>query len=173
MESSEREFVYDPGHLPPRDRIGLWLCRLLWLPWAAKPIGYLIKRRLGIPQGSSIEPGFRYIVGRLKLKGPCALCDTFFVDYAPVELGENVAFSFQNMVLTSTHNPLNFQQVVARPVVIEDNVWVTSRVIILGGVRIGRNSIIGAGSVVTYDIPPNVFAAGNPCRVVKEIRRNG
>lgn len=55
------------------------------------------------------------------------------------------------------------------PVVIEDYVWIGGGVSILGGVTIGKNSIIGAGSVVTRDIPANVIAVGNPCRVLREL----
>ena len=57
----------------------------------------------------------------------------------------------------------------SRPIVIGDNVWIGGHVAILGGVTIGENSIIGAGSVVTRDIPANVIAAGNPCRVLREL----
>ena len=55
------------------------------------------------------------------------------------------------------------------PVSIGDNVWIGSRVIILQGVTIGANSVVGAGSVVTRDIPPSVFAAGSPARVIAPI----
>lgn len=55
------------------------------------------------------------------------------------------------------------------PVVIKDNVWIGGGVSILGGVTIGENSIIGAGSVVTHDIPANVIAVGNPCRILREL----
>ncbi len=55
------------------------------------------------------------------------------------------------------------------PVTIEDNVWICGSVSVLGGVTIGKNSVIGAGSVVTRDIPANVLAAGNPCRVIREL----
>ena len=57
----------------------------------------------------------------------------------------------------------------AKPVTIADNVWIGARVTILPGVKIGEGSVIGAGSVVTKNIPDNVIAAGSPCRV---IRRN-
>lgn len=56
-----------------------------------------------------------------------------------------------------------------RPVVIEDDVWIGSRSIILKGVRIGRGVVIGAGSVVTSDVPPGSVACGNPARVVKRL----
>lgn len=55
------------------------------------------------------------------------------------------------------------------PVKIEDNVWIGSGVIILPGVTIGKNSVVGAGSIVTKSIPENVVAVGNPCRVLREI----
>ena len=57
-----------------------------------------------------------------------------------------------------------------KPVVIGENVWIGSGAIILPGVTIGDNSIVGAGSVVTRDIPANVVAVGNPCRVLREIK---
>ena len=55
------------------------------------------------------------------------------------------------------------------PVTIKDGVWIGAGAIILPGVTIGENSVIGAGSVVTKDIPPNVVAVGCPCRVLREI----
>lgn len=57
----------------------------------------------------------------------------------------------------------------AKPVIIEDSVWVGIGVIILKGVTIGSGSVIGAGSVVAKDIPSNVIAAGNPCKVIKQL----
>ena len=57
----------------------------------------------------------------------------------------------------------------ARPITIGDNVWLASNVVICGGVTIGDDCVIGAGSVVTKDIPARVFAAGNPCRVIRPL----
>ena len=57
----------------------------------------------------------------------------------------------------------------AHPIVIEDYVWIGAGVHFMGGVTIGRNSVIGAGSVVTKDVPDNVIAAGVPCKVIREI----
>lgn len=57
----------------------------------------------------------------------------------------------------------------AKPVVIEDGVWIDGNSIILPGIKIGANSVIGAGSVVTKGIPANVVAVGNPCKVIKSI----
>ncbi len=55
------------------------------------------------------------------------------------------------------------------PIVVEDDVWIGGNVIVLSGVTIGARSMIGAGSVVTKSIPPDVFAAGNPCRVIRPL----
>lgn len=58
------------------------------------------------------------------------------------------------------------------PITIEDNVWIGANTIVLKGVTIGRNTLIGAGSVVTKSIPANVLAAGNPCRVIRDLKDN-
>ncbi len=60
----------------------------------------------------------------------------------------------------------------AKPVVIEDGCWICANVTILPGVTIGKNCVIGAGSVVTRSIPANSFAAGNPCRVIRTLTEN-
>lgn len=57
----------------------------------------------------------------------------------------------------------------AKPVIIENDVWLCANVTIIGGVTIGEGSVIGAGSVVTKSIPPFTFAAGNPCKVIRAI----
>ena len=117
----------------------------------------------------------------------------FFCDYGSnIELGERVFFNFNCIVLdvclvrigsfslfgpavqiyTPMH-PLNAElrrrEEFGKPVEIGSDVWVGGGAIILPGVRIGSGAVIGAGSVVTRDIPENVFAAGNPCRVIREI----
>ena len=118
-----------------------------------------------------IAPGFRCLYGNIVCDSEVALHDTVFVDYANVYLGKGVSFSFQNMVITSTHDLCDMKTVLASEIIIGENVWITSRVVILPGVRIGRNSVIGAGSVVSRDIPPNVFAVGIPAKPIKTIDR--
>jgi len=59
----------------------------------------------------------------------------------------------------------------AKPIVIKDGCWLASNVTVCGGVTIGKNCVIGAGSVVTRDIPDGVLAAGNPCRVIRPITK--
>jgi acetyltransferase-like isoleucine patch superfamily enzyme len=57
----------------------------------------------------------------------------------------------------------------SQPIVLEDNVWLAARVIVLPGVTIGCNSVVGAGSVVTHDVPPNVLSAGVPAKVIRSL----
>jgi maltose O-acetyltransferase len=117
----------------------------------------------------------------------------FFCDYgANIELGERVFFNFNCVVLdvcrvrigdfslfgpavqiyTPMH-PFNAElrrrEEYGKPVEIGSDVWVGGGAIILPGVRIGSRAVIGAGSVVTRDVPDGVFAAGNPCRVIRTI----
>lgn len=117
----------------------------------------------------------------------------FYCDYgANIYLGERVFFNFNCIVLdvcevrvgnftlfgpavqiyTATH-PMNAAlrrtQESGKPIAIGDDVWVGGGAMLCPGITIGSRSVIGAGSVVTRDIPAGVFAAGNPCRVIREI----
>ena len=117
----------------------------------------------------------------------------FFCDYGSnIELGERVFFNFNCVVLdvcririgsfalfgpavqiyTPMH-PMNAElrrkQECGKPIDIGSDVWVGGGAIILPGVTIGSRAVIGAGSVVSRDVPEGVFAAGNPCRVIREI----
>jgi maltose O-acetyltransferase len=95
------------------------------------------------------------------------------LDVCPVKIGDFTLFGPGVQILTPMH-PLNAelrrQQEFGKPISIGSDVWVGGGALILPGVHIGSRSIIGAGSVVTKDIPDDVFAAGNPCRVLREIR---
>lgn len=99
--------------------------------------------------------------------------DCIILDCAPVKIGKNVLIAPNVRIFTATHpiDPrLRLQGVeFAKPVTIEDNVWIGGGTIINPGVTIGENSVIGSGSVVTKSIPPSVVAAGNPCKVIKNI----
>ena len=89
-----------------------------------------------------------------------------------VEIGDFTLFGPAVQIYTATH-PLNAdlrrKQEFARPIEIGSDVWIGGGAVICPGVKIGSKSVIGAGSVVTRDIPDGVFAAGNPCRVIREI----
>ena len=104
------------------------------------------------------------------------------LDTCPVKIGNNVFIGTGVSIVTPLH-PLRYQerniyfcekgyftdQEYGKPIVIEDNCWIASNVTICGGVIIGEGSVIGAGSVVTKSIPKNSLAAGNPCKVIREI----
>jgi maltose O-acetyltransferase len=95
------------------------------------------------------------------------------LDVAPVTIGSNVMFGPAVQIYTATH-PLNAAERRAGlefglPISIGDDVWVGGGAIICPGVNIGARAVIGAGSVVTKDIPADVLAVGNPCRVVRTI----
>ena len=86
-----------------------------------------------------------------------------------VHTGANVMIIAFNHAFDTREKPTIKQDYYDASVIIEDDVWIGAGTIILKGVRIGRGSVIGAGSVVTRDIPPYSLAAGNPCRVIRKI----
>ena len=95
------------------------------------------------------------------------------LDCAPVTIGENVMFGPNVAIYTAGH-PIHHEirntgLEYALPVTIGDNVWVGGNTVINPNVNIGNNTVIGSGSVVTKDIPSNVIAVGNPCKVLREI----
>lgn len=98
------------------------------------------------------------------------------LDEARVTIGDDCFIGPNVSIYTACHStdPVerNARQEWALPVTIGDNVWIGGSVTILPGVTIGNNVTIGAGSVVVRDIPSDVVAVGNPCRVVKSIRRH-
>lgn len=95
------------------------------------------------------------------------------LDGAPVTFGDNV-FIAPNCVISTAGHAIDSEQrsrglEIARPIRVGNNVWIGANVSILPGVTIGDNTIIGAGSVVNKDIPADVIAVGNPCRVIRKI----
>lgn len=97
-----------------------------------------------------------------------------FVDDGKITIGEKVMLGPAVTIATAGHpiNPSMREYMYAALVVIEDNCWIGAGSIICPGVTIGKNSVIGAGSVVTKDIPANSVAAGNPCRVLRKINEH-
>ena len=94
------------------------------------------------------------------------------LDVCEVTIGDHVLFGPAVQVYTATHplDPvLRRTQESGKPIAIGSDVWIGGGAILCPGVRIGSRSVIGAGSVVTRDIPEGVFAAGNPCRVIRAI----
>jgi len=95
------------------------------------------------------------------------------VDDCEIFIGDNVMFG-PNVTISAGTHPIhpNLRRKKAQynvPIYIEDNVWIGAQSVVLPGVHIGENTVIGAGSVVTKSIPANVVAVGNPCRAIREI----
>jgi maltose O-acetyltransferase len=94
------------------------------------------------------------------------------LDVCPVRIGDFTLFGPAVQIYTALHPleaKLRRSRELGKPVEIGADVWVGGGAIILPGVRIGSRAVVGAGSVVTRDIPDDMFAAGNPCRVVRPI----
>ncbi|MBO9659276.1 MAG: sugar O-acetyltransferase [Chitinophagaceae bacterium] len=95
------------------------------------------------------------------------------LDEAKVTIGDNVLVG-PNVSIYTVNHAVNIEKrnagiEYAKTVSIGNNVWIGGNVVILQGVTIGDNSIVGAGSVVTKSVPANVLAAGNPCKVIREL----
>lgn len=98
------------------------------------------------------------------------------LDVMQVTIGSRTLFGPNVQLYTATH-PMNPQERAsglefAKPISIGEDVWVGGSVVVCPGVTIGDRSVIGAGSVVTKDIPADVFAAGNPCRIIRPLEKD-
>ena len=99
--------------------------------------------------------------------------DCIMLNNAMVKLGDNVLVGPKVSFYTAMH-PIDAKQreqwlVYAKPITVEDNVWIGGSATILGGVTIGKNAIVGAGAVVTKDVEPNTIVVGNPAIVLRKI----
>nr|WP_278474398.1 sugar O-acetyltransferase [Megamonas funiformis] len=99
--------------------------------------------------------------------------DCIMLNNAMVKLGDNVLVGPKVSFYTAMH-PIDAKQreqwlVYAKPIIVEDNVWIGGSATILGGVTIGKNAIVGSGAVVTKDVEPNTIVVGNPARVLRKI----
>jgi len=136
----------------------------------------ILKRLLGKTKDKYfIEPPFRCDYGYNIEIGEnfYSNYNLIILDCAPVKIGDNVLIGPNVSIYTAGH-PLHYEirnqeYEYAFPVIIGDNVWIGGNVVINPGVSIGENSVIGSGSVVTKDIPKNVIAIGNPCKVLRVI----
>lgn len=129
----------------------------------------------GMGENVNFEPDFRCEFGSNIFIGNnfFANFDCVILDCNRIVIGDNVLFGPRVGLYAGNHATHPEDRVAggcySKPITIGDNVWVGAGVHIMGGVTIGRNSIIGAGCVVTKDIPENVIAAGVPCRMIREI----
>ena len=125
--------------------------------------------------GSEIRPPFRCDYGYQTFVGARTFANFGLVslDVATVTIGDDVQIGPNVQLLTPTHpvepGPRRDKWEAARPIVVGDNVWLGGGVIVCPGVTIGENTVVGAGAVVTRDLPANVVAVGNPARVIRKL----
>ena len=140
-----------------------------------KGLGEVVKDLLGRSDGAWINPpfycdyGFNIEVGRNFF----ANYNCTMLDVAKITIGDN-CFMAPNVAIYTAGHPIhpdsrNSMYEYGIPVTIGDNVWIGGNVVICPGVTVGSNCVIGAGSVVTKDIPDWSIAAGNPCKVIRKI----
>ena len=128
-----------------------------------------IGRKVDIQAPFFVDYGKHVFIGNnVFMNFNCIILDT-----AEVHIGENTMFGPNVQLYTASHPLIAAERIkgpeLGYPIHIGKNVWIGGGVIVCPGIKIGDHTTIGAGSVVTKDIPSNVFAAGNPCRVIKEI----
>ncbi|MBI1359939.1 MAG: sugar O-acetyltransferase [Alphaproteobacteria bacterium] len=95
-----------------------------------------------------------------------------FYDLGGLDIGDDVMISPNVSLITAGHpiDPVRRRSVtIGKPIVIERNVWIAAGATVIGGVRVGENSVIAAGSVVTRDVPPKTLVGGNPARIIRTI----
>lgn len=135
----------------------------------------IVKELLGKSEGAFINPPFYCDYGsHIEVgKNFFANYNCTIVDVAKVKIGDNCQMAPNVAIYTAGHpiHPVSRNSAFEYgiEVTIGDNVWIGGSTVIVPGVHIGSNTVIGAGSVVTKDIPDWVVAAGNPCRVIREI----
>lgn len=127
---------------------------------------FLIEQNFWCDYGSNIEIGENFYANH----------NLVILDGAKVTFGDNVLIAPNCGFYTAGH-PLDYESrnsglEYALPITVGNNVWIGGNVCVMPGVTIGDNTVIGAGSVVTKDIPSNVVAAGNPCKIIRSIETN-
>jgi len=119
---------------------------------------------VGVGRNGTLEIGDRVLINH-----GCSLAATQLV-----RIGDRCNIGSQVILMDSSFHDIDparrDEQPVPAPVILESNVWLAARVIVLPGVTVGENSVVGAGSVVTRDVPPNVLAAGMPAKVIRSLR---
>jgi maltose O-acetyltransferase len=138
----------------------------------------VLVRLLGnVGHGSTVEPPFYCTYGRNTYLGDHVYLNfsCVIIDNNEVHIGDHCMIGPAVQIYTAAH-PLQAEPrmqgwEVARPVRLEDNVWVGGGAILLPGVCIGRDAVVGAGAVVTRDVPASTVVAGNPARVIREIEQ--
>jgi maltose O-acetyltransferase len=177
MLSGERYRADDPELVAARNA-----CQRLLEEFNASPAGgersqHVLHQLIGsLGDGSVILPRLQCDYGaQIAIGAGCFInYDAILLDCASITIGDNVSIGPRAQLVTALHPVDDYEArqagwESAAPIVLGDNVWLAAGVIVCPGVDIGANSVIGAGSVVIDDIPGDVLAAGNPCRVIREL----
>lgn len=98
----------------------------------------------------------------------CGFSGTVIGAFSKIELGDNIRCGANTLITDSNWHFNDPRSGKPKPIMIQDNVWLGVNSIVLKGVTIGKNSVIGANSVVVNDIPDNVVASGNPCKIIRK-----
>jgi len=167
----------DPGLDAERQKVKQ-LLRLYNQTEAVPERRSILEQLLGqIGQTSIIEPPFYCVYGQNIHLGDHVFLNVLctILDCNEVRIGHHVMIGPNVQIYTAAHllgaEPRNQGLEVAKPITIEDNVWIGGGAILLPGVRVGRNAVVGAGAVVPRDVPANTVVAGNPARVIREIEQ--
>lgn len=154
------------------------LLRLYNLTEAVPERRTILQQLLGhIGQNSIIEPPFYCVYGQNIHIGDHVYLNVLctILDCNEVHIGHHVMIGPHVQIYCAAHHLDAATRIqgweVAKPIVIEDNVWLGGGAILLPGVRIGRNAVVGAGAVVSRSVPANTVVAGNPARVIREIEQ--
>jgi acetyltransferase-like isoleucine patch superfamily enzyme len=106
----------------------------------------------------------------IRIGNNCGFSGTVIGAFNEINIGNNVRCGANTVITDGDWHPDDPRTGQSKPIMLCDDVWLGLNVVVLKGVTIGKNSLIGANSVVTKDIPENVIAGGNPCRVLKTIK---
>lgn len=146
--------------LPNLLKQGWFHVRLRRLGATVHPLAFFSDARQISGQLSKLTIGANSFVGRAEL-----------AVHAPLTLGACVCINDGVKILTASHDVMDPQwRTVAKPIVIEDHVWIATNALILPGVTLGRGAVVAAGAVVVKDVPPLGIVAGNPARLLDKCR---
>jgi maltose O-acetyltransferase len=178
MLAGETYNCLDPDLIAEREKTKK-LLRLYNLSEAVLARQTILRQLLGgIGRNSIIESPFYCTYGKNTHIGDHVYMNfaCTILDNGGVRIGDHVMFGPNVQIYTAAHllqaEPRNEGLEVAKPITIEDNVWIGGSTIVLPGVTIGRNAVVGAGAVVTRDVPTDAVVAGNPARVIREIEQH-
>jgi maltose O-acetyltransferase len=175
MLSAERYNCLDPDLESERQKARelLWLHNMTESMPDREPILQQLLAHFG--QNSTIEPPFYCSYGQNIYIGHNVFLNVLctILDCNEVHIGHHVMIGPHVQIYTAAHDLQAEARIqgweVAKPIVIEDNVWLGGGAILLPGVRIGQNAVVGAGAVVSRNVPADTIVAGNPAKVIREI----